>query len=266
MDQGGIYFARLKPRRDYAIAFTTEDDLPTDMYIGSGEIPYSIRTYNNMVVFAGEMHPVGHGNNMKNHYDKLINAAKNLFKVKDIKYKWSTQDNFTPDGIPYIGKLTPNSENIYVATGFNGWGMTGGTLSAMVLKDYVQGLKNPLMEIVNPFRGQLFKSGGKLIKQNLHIGKMFLKDKLGKAEVESIDDIPEGEGRIVKIKGEKIAVYKDEKGKLIKLSAKCPHMGCTVNWNSAEKSWDCPCHGSRFDKEGKAIHGPALARLEKKKD
>jgi glycine/D-amino acid oxidase-like deaminating enzyme/nitrite reductase/ring-hydroxylating ferredoxin subunit len=260
-DLRGLYITRLYPKRDYVYTFSVQSKVPEQMYIGVGSFPYSIRAFGDQVVLAGQMHKVGHGENMEKNYAKLKKIALDTFDVKEFKYYWSTQDNFTPDGVPFIGRLSPNSPHVYVATGFNAWGMVGGTLSGMILRDYINETKRPIHEIVDPTRIELKESAEKILKKNLHIGKMLLSDLLSSPKKKEIDQIPNGEAKVIEFKGKKVALSKNKSGEIQVVNAVCTHLGCTVNWNSAEKSWDCPCHGSRFDTDGEVLHGPALEPL-----
>jgi nitrite reductase/ring-hydroxylating ferredoxin subunit len=160
--------------------------------------------------------------------------------------------------LPFIGKLTPANNHIYVATGFSLWGMTKGTLSGMLLSDLILGIDNPWAQIYDSTRATPFMTSESL-KQGLDVGRHWLGDRL--KGLQGGSDVEPGEGKIVMIQGKQLAVYRDDE-KTHAVSAVCTHLGCIVNWNNAEKSWDCPCHGARYDCNGQVIHGPAVKNLE----
>ncbi|NES73207.1 MAG: FAD-dependent oxidoreductase, partial [Okeania sp. SIO2D1] len=168
------------------------------------------------------------------------------------------------DSIPYIGKLTPANEHIYVATGFSLWGMSNGTMSGMLLSDLIQGKQNPWSELYDATRATPFLSATS-IKENADVAKHWVADRLKGLQDSSVFEVGAGEGKLLSIDGEKIGAYRDESGTLHAVSAVCPHLGCIVEWNSAEKSWDCPCHGARFNCEGEVLRAPAVNNLEKKR-
>ena len=185
--------------------------------------------------------------------------ARARFAVSSVEYHWSTQDNGTIDGVPYIGRYGPTSKRVYVATGFGGWGMTNGTVAGMLLRDLILERDNPWLEVFDPNRANLAGIPS-LAGHAADIVKHFVGDRLAN---ESPDSIAVGEGKIVNTDGRKVAMYKADDGTVSSLSPVCTHMGCFVQWNPAEKSWDCPCHGSRFAPDGKVLHGPAIKDLEK---
>ena len=161
----------------------------------------------------------------------------------------------TGDSVPYIGKYCGSRPDWYVATGFQKWGMTSSMVSALLLRDLICGRENQYAEVFDPSR-MSSETVSESIKDGGHAVKGIAKAVLGGAE-KKIDDIPEGQGGIIVSDGEKIGIYKDKDGKIYTVDAKCPHLGCQLEWNADELSWDCPCHGSRFDRFGKLISGPA---------
>ncbi|MDQ5824853.1 MAG: FAD-dependent oxidoreductase [Chloroflexota bacterium] len=262
----GLLFARVHPYREYVVcARIREDQDPDGMYINTGSPTRSVRTTpyegGRLLIVVGEKHRTGEETDTEQHYTALEEFARTSFGVEEFEYRWSTQDNYSIDRVPYIGKLNPKSDGVYVATGFSAWGMTNGTLSGMILSDLIFGVQNPWAEFYDPNRAP---SLGKLIQENLGIPKHWLGARLAPPEVESLSRLASGEGAIVEVGGEKVAAYRDDQGTVHAISAVCTHMGCIVNWNSGEKSWDCPCHGSRFSADGKVIQGPAVRNLAKK--
>ena len=264
----GLFFAKTYPKRSYIIgARIAEDKAPQGMYIGSGEKYYSIRTTPDkdglLLLVGGGGHKVGTVENTEEKYLDLENYVRSRFSVESIDYRWSTQDYVSFDQVPYVGKLTPLSKHTFVATGFSLWGMTQGTLSGMILADNILGIENSAADLYDATRTTPFVSP-KGIKQNLEVGAHWLGDRL-KGLNKSLENVVIGEGKLVTVDGDKVAAYRDETGKLHVVSAVCPHLGCIVAWNNGEKSWDCPCHGSRFSCNGEVLHGPTVKDLETSK-
>jgi glycine/D-amino acid oxidase-like deaminating enzyme/nitrite reductase/ring-hydroxylating ferredoxin subunit len=264
-DKEGLYFARLYQSRSYIIAFKAQEKLPAGMFI-SAEMPVrSLRTVptenGDMILLSGEGHRTGTGDNTLLHYENLKNMAGEMFKVETTNYHWSAQDCMTLDSIPYIGRLTPGKRNLYVATGFKKWGMTGGTVAAMIISDMIKEKENPWTPVFDPARVNVTASAGDFVKNAAKLAQELVGGKLGIVEG-SLDGIKNSEARIVRKGGNRIGVYKDDNGNLHTVDTTCTHMRCELSWNEAEKTWDCPCHGSRFTYEGKVVEGPAVKDLE----
>jgi Rieske Fe-S protein len=167
------------------------------------------------------------------------------------------------DGLAYIGRNPDGAENVYMASGDSGQGMTHGTIAGMLLTDLVLGRKNLWETLYDPKRISLRVSAVKeLALHNIDVAVQYAKGYLSPSEASSEEEIPVGEGRVIRRGAKKIAAYRTEDGKLIEKSAVCTHLKCIVEWNSTEKSWDCPCHGSRFDPYGEVLNGPAIMALE----
>jgi Rieske Fe-S protein len=165
------------------------------------------------------------------------------------------------DKLPYIGKLTPGSKHVYVATGFSLWGMSKGTMAGMLLSDLLLGIANPWVDLYDSTRATPFITP-KSLKNNVEVGVHWVGDRIKEAmHSESPTDVKRGEGKLITMDNQKVAAYRDEEGIIHTVSAVCTHLGCLVNWNSAEKSWDCPCHGARYDCQGKILQGPAVQDL-----
>lgn len=263
-DKQGMYFARLKPSRSYAVACDIKDPFPRGMFIDAEKEGYAWRGENDntqdLVIVSGSSHPAGHGGDHRENYRELERAANAAYAEALVKYSWSSQDNIPFDGAPYIGKATPFHNNVFVATGFSKWGMTLSVVAGMILTDLIQGKKNSWIDIYNPLRfipdGS---SAKKLVSENVHVVKMFVKDHI--SGVPDISVLKEGDAQVVEDKGTKVAAFKDEQGNIYRLSPNCTHLGCVLSWNNAERTWDCPCHGSRFKYSGEVIHGPAVKAL-----
>ncbi|MGS0764629.1 FAD-dependent oxidoreductase [Syntrophomonas curvata] len=263
-DGGGLYFSRIYQEKSYIVAVKIKEKFPEGMYINAEEPARSLRSQNHeggeMVLLAGEHHKTGYGNDTNVHYQNLIDFGRSTFEVQDILYRWSTQDCMTIDGVPYIGNLTPRSPNLYLATGFGKWGISGGTAAAMILKDLITQGHSPWAQVYNPFRLSL--SGLKtFVWQNVGVAKSFAAGKLEGFSMPEEIKVKAGEAQIIGEAGERIGVYSDEQNKQHIIDTTCTHLGCELQWNDGERSWDCPCHGSRFTYEGDIIEGPAINRL-----
>ena len=182
--------------------------------------------------------------------------------VDEIEFVRAAQNYKPADNLPYIG-TSPMENNIFIATGFSADGLTYGTLSGMIISDGILGYANPWAEIYNPKRFTPVASALKFAKETVSVAGHLLKDYLFYGEADELKEIKPGEGKTIKINNEHLAAYRDDLGRIHMVSGVCTHMGCVVHWNSAEESWDCPCHGSRFSIEGKVLEGPAFLDLAK---
>ena len=272
-DGDGMYFARIYSERSYAIGITITDTYPGGMYITAENPGRSWRSHpmdngEELVIIGGEHHKTGQGGDTQIHYQNLLETARNTFQVKEVLYRWSTQDYTTMDQVPYIGPLNSKDPGIYVATGFRKWGMTNGTAAAMILRDYILGNENEWAPVFIPSRVKPGASAGKFVTENVDVAKHLIKSKLKPAEkAEGKIELQAGEGKVLEIEGKKRGAYRDMQGQLHIVDTTCTHMGCELSWNSAELSWDCPCHGSRFTYDGKVMEGPAqkpLGKIENK--
>jgi len=211
-----------------------------------------------LLLVGGEGHPVGDPSSTARPYETLERFMRDHFDVSEVSYRWSTQDNFTVDGLPYVGEV-PGAAGIYTATGFGGWGMSNGTLSAMLMADAIKGAASPWSGVYALERRSLGASARRFLTENTRIAKRQLGGR--RASEEEAETLAMGEGAILSLDGQMAAVSRAAGGEVIAVSAACTHMGCTVAWNSDESTWDCPCHGSRFAPDGKVLHGPAVADL-----
>jgi glycine/D-amino acid oxidase-like deaminating enzyme/nitrite reductase/ring-hydroxylating ferredoxin subunit len=257
-----LYAFRLHSHRSYVLAVRLAQAAPRGMFISTAPPSHSLRAYpapgDDLLMVGGEGHKTGEGGDTEARYQRLEAWARARFAVKEVEYRWSTQDNKTLDGAPYIGRYAPNSRHLYVATGFGGWGMTNSTVAGMLLRDLILGRDNPWAEVYDPNRANL-EGVPEALKQVGGIAQHFVGDRLTDATPEQLAP---SEGRIVETQRGQVAMYKAENGAVSTLSPVCTHMGCFVQWNPAEKSWDCPCHGSRFACDGHVIQGPAIYDLE----
>lgn len=253
IDFPGMYFARMHRERSYFIAVKGTPDIK-GMYIGADENSYSLRNYKDMLFFGGEKQRSG-DKDTPGRYDRLLIKAQQLFPGCAKVACWSAQDCMTPDSVPYIGRYSADTPGWYIATGFGKWGMTGSMVSSMLLSDLICKKDNPWAEVFDPSRfkpsdiKEIAGQGGQAVKS---LAKRFFD-----IPDERISDIPNGQGGIVEIDGEAVGIYKDEEGIAWQIDPRCPHVGCRLEWNGDDRCWDCPCHGSRFDRYGRLICSPA---------
>ncbi len=257
-----LAFARAHPQRSYAIVCRIAGDPPEGMFISGDSPTRSVRAVGDLLLVGGEGHRTGTGGDTEARYAALEAFAREHWDVRAVEHRWSSQDNVTVDGLPFVGRMTPFEDRVLMATGFAKWGMTGGTAAALLLADLVLGRENPYASLLNPNRLNLRTAAPKLVKDNAVTGIRFLADRVKHPGRRPIEELAPGEGDIVRLKGEKVAGYRDEDGTLHAVSTVCTHLGCQVNFNQAERSWDCPCHGSRYAVDGSVLQGPAVHRLE----
>ncbi|MBQ9685760.1 MAG: FAD-dependent oxidoreductase [Oscillospiraceae bacterium] len=253
----GLYFARMHQERSYVLAL--ENAAQVDgMWIGDQPGGYSFRNRGSLLLLGGGGHRCG-DNSAGGRYELLRQKAGEWFPGSREVAHWSAQDCITADGVPYIGRYADSRPNWYVATGFQKWGMTSAMVSALLLRDMICHDKSPWAEVFDPGRLNAAtltgtaEEGGQAVKG--------LARQLFQIPAERAAELPAGHGGVVFLNGEKLGVYKDEAGRVYPVDIRCPHMGCQLEWNPDERSWDCPCHGSRFDRFGHLISGPAQEGL-----
>jgi glycine/D-amino acid oxidase-like deaminating enzyme/nitrite reductase/ring-hydroxylating ferredoxin subunit len=213
-----------------------------------------------ILIVGGEDHKTGQENDGAERFARLEQWTRERFpQTGGVEFRWSGQVMEPVDGIAYIGANPLDEENVFIATGDSGQGMTHGTIAGMLLSDLIQDRKNPWADLYSPSRIRL-RSMGEYASENLNVAGQFT-DYLTAGEIESVDQLEPGDGAIMREGLSKLAVYRDDGGTVHKLSAVCPHLGCIVAWNSTEKTWDCPCHGSKFDADGRVYQGPANGDL-----
>lgn len=257
----------IAPYMSYVMAVELEHPIPEALFYDLKD-PYTyIRTYklNNkqLAIIGGFDHKTGQAKDETDHFRMLEQHIRERFAVKEIKYKWAAEV-FTPaDSLPYIGK-SPHADNIYIATGYSGDGLIFGTIAGMMLADLSTNSPNAWQDLFKPSRIKPIAAGKEFIKENVNVAKRFVKDHFS-SDVDDVEEIGINEGAIVNINGDKFAVYRDEEGQAHYLSPICTHLKCVVQWNNDHKSWDCPCHGSRFKATGEVMSGPAMKGLERKK-
>lgn len=252
----GFYFSRLYPQRGYAVAATPSGTCPDDSFKNSGSPTRSIRkTYNGneaVAIGQGDTHYTGRRENMHECFENITSFINDEVGVDKILARWSAQDYETPDGIPFIGRIGKNS-HIYVAAGFAKWGMTNGTLAAMIITDIITAGGNRFEELYSPLR-KILPGAGKMASEVTSAVGELVKSKIEKND--GLDDIKPGEGRVITYKGKKAGLYLDEDGIATIVDITCSHMKTTLNFNSAETTWDCPAHGGRYSIDGRLLEGP----------
>ncbi|RWZ58858.1 FAD-dependent oxidoreductase [Halobacillus fulvus] len=259
-DGKGFYFSRMYAERSYLMAIEPEKEIPEGMYLSVDEPKRSIRTASYggkpILIIGGESHKTGQGVDTSFHYRALEEFASRTFGIRQKLFQWSAQDLTTLDKVPYIGPITRKNTRVFVATGFRKWGMTNGTLAAQLIADYIQGEESLFHDLFRPSRFKTDPSMKQFLSQNFDVAVHLVEGKL-----ELVADRPEhtkkGQGRVIQWRGERAGAYRDENGELYMLDTTCTHMGCEVEWNSGERTWDCPCHGSRFSFDGTVVEGPA---------
>jgi glycine/D-amino acid oxidase-like deaminating enzyme/nitrite reductase/ring-hydroxylating ferredoxin subunit len=265
----GLFFARTYPHRSYAVAAPIADErAPDGMFINSGTPTRSLRAIRDgerlLLQVGGQGHKAGHEQDTPARYAELERFLHEHWpEAGPIEYRWSTQDYMSFDRVPYIGRLRRGSRHVYTATGFNKWGMSSGTLAAMILSDRILGRENEWGELFESKRLPSRASAPRLVKENALVGLRFVADRLARSGRASVEALSNGEGALVRMGGRQRAVYRDEAGTLHVLSPVCRHLWCIVAWNPAERTWDCPCHGSRYTGEGRVIQGPTVKDLKR---
>jgi len=213
-----------------------------------------------VLIVVGADHKTGEKTDLSNSYKKLENIAKQIYPQGKVENYWNTEDCITLDKIPYIGKYSSMWENAYVATGFNKWGITTSNIAANIITDMIIGRKNRYEDIFISTRVEPVKNRqevGNMLKETVN-SLVLKKFELPEREQASLKN---EEGKIIEIEGEKVGAYKDKEGRIYTIVPKCAHLGCELSWNNLDKTWDCPCHGSRYDYTGKMLYGPTVRDL-----
>lgn len=261
----GLFFAKCHPEREYVLGIALREPVPRGMYISVEQPTRSVRQHpfdgGDLLILGGESHKTGQDDDPERRYAALEEFARERFAVSSVDYRWSTQDHMPVDQLPYIGRLRRGSDRLFVATGFRKWGMTNGTVAGIVISDQILGRSNPWTELFDPNRVKPAASAKEFVKENLNVAKRFVTDRIAARASLPLDELAPGDGQVMSVDGEQVAVSRDAGGALHVLSPRCTHLGCIVQWNPAETTWDCPCHGSRFTQDGAVVDGPAVTGL-----
>jgi glycine/D-amino acid oxidase-like deaminating enzyme/nitrite reductase/ring-hydroxylating ferredoxin subunit len=263
----GLFFARLSAERSYALGIRARGRTPEGMFLSTESPAHSVRATpydgGELLIVGGESHKTGTSDPVER-YAALEAWARERFDVASVEYRWSAQDAMPADGIPYVGKLSPIARRVWTASGFKKWGITNGAAAAIMLSDAILGRENPWAATFDANRFKPVAAASALLKENISVGAHFFGDRLAPPDVRSLEQLAPGEGGVVKVDGDKVAAFRDDDGAVHAVSPICTHLYCQVGFNAAERSWDCPCHGSRFATDGTVIQGPAVSPLERR--
>ena len=260
----GLHFLKMYQDRSYAIAIEPRAKIDTGMYISAESPVASFRPINEeLLIISGQDHKTGdNSTNVEVCYKSLETYSKEIYPSMKVKYRWATQDCVSLDKVPYIGDFSTLMPNMFIATGYKKWGMTTSHVAAGIIRDKILGEHNKYQEVYKATRFQPlknYKEMGNMLKQSVY-SLAINKIKMPKYKFE---DLEKDSGGVVEFEGEKMGIYKDKNGKIYAVEPYCKHLGCELSWNNLEKTWDCPCHGSRYDYTGKLINEPAVKDLDK---
>ncbi|HUH40430.1 MAG TPA: FAD-dependent oxidoreductase [Castellaniella sp.] len=263
----GFYFAKAFPYSHSMIAAPIEAArAPSAMCIRAGEPSYSFRSYRDgdthYLIAVGPTYKTGVAADEAHSFARLEQFARETFGIEAPPYRWTNEDFAPMDGLPFVGHAGSGDSKLFVAFGFNAWGITTGTAAAGLLSDLILGRDNPCETLFDATRIRPIQGGAEFIKGNIDAASHLIGDRFDVPEVMAEElDLQPGFATVARINGETVAAYRDEAHVLHTVSATCTHMGCLVGWNQTDRSWDCPCHGSRFDVDGAVLHGPATTPL-----
>lgn len=259
LNMPGFYFARMHQERSYVLALEKAAELE-GMYLGVDTEALSFRSFHDTLLLGGGGHRTGE-NSAGGKYSFLREKSAQFYPQSKEITQWSAQDCMTLDSVPYIGQFASSTPNWYVATGFGKWGMTSSMVAAMLISGKIAGIDYLYGEIFSPLRFTPAPSAKTFLTEAGQAIKGLSKQVFSLPQ-ENVAALPAGHGGVVEYNDKKIGVYKDEQENIFAVSIRCPHLGCQLEWNPDEKSWDCPCHGSRFDYKGNLLNNPAQVNLE----
>ncbi|MFC4404415.1 FAD-dependent oxidoreductase [Gracilibacillus xinjiangensis] len=261
-----LYSARMYPSRSYVAGFSSDVKYPGGMYLSVDNPTRSLRSiiHNEQEIWllGGEDHKTGQYQNNTMPYSLLKDFGEANFSVKEWQYEWSAQDYITLDKLPYIGRLNKNRPEIFVATGYRKWGMTNSMVAANIISGLILQKDNPYIDLYRSNRFHADPDLKQFISTNTNVAKEFVTGKIV-SEKQDMKQLKTNSATKVKHHGQTIGLFKDMQGKVHAVDTTCTHLGCEVNWNNTEKTWDCPCHGSRFEYNGDVVEGPAIEPLNK---
>ncbi|MEJ7587980.1 MAG: FAD-dependent oxidoreductase [Ferruginibacter sp.] len=258
---------RCAPYRSYAIGVRLKyEDYPLALGYDLNDPYHYYRSQEidgqNFLIIGGEDHKTGHEENTEECFLRLESHARTYFRVEEIAFRWSSQYYEPNDGLPYIGNLPGHDKKVFVATGYGGNGMIYGTLAGLILSNLLVNGESNYRQLLDPNRLKPIAGFTNFVKEGADVVKELVSGIFPPEKLKQLSELAIGEGKIVKYEGHAMGIYKDESGKLHAVNTACPHIKCSVGWNSAEKSWDCPCHGSRFTYQGKLLTAPAVKDLQ----
>jgi glycine/D-amino acid oxidase-like deaminating enzyme/nitrite reductase/ring-hydroxylating ferredoxin subunit len=263
LGQIGLYYATNYPKAE-PVAAAPIRRIPPGMYKNADQPSHSIRTHRGAGgqvygIVAGTHFKPGHPDEELRWMEEIERWLVDNFDAGPIEYRWVNEDYTPMDGAPFIG-WSSRSGGYLVATGFNAWGISNGTVAAEIIADLATGVENRWLDLFDATRVKPVAGAAEFAKENLSVAAHLVGGYLG-SKATSYDELRPGEAAILRIDGDNVAAYRDEEGRLHAVSAVCTHMGCLVGWNATDRTWDCPCHGSRFELGGEVIHGPATQPL-----
>jgi glycine/D-amino acid oxidase-like deaminating enzyme/nitrite reductase/ring-hydroxylating ferredoxin subunit len=265
LGQIGLFYSEAYPHIHPVIMGRVDPKrAPDGMFINIEQPRHSVRTHKDdqgdlWLVLAGTSFKAGHVDEERDIFAELETYARDTFGV-EAEYKWTNEDYTPMDGAPFIGWSSSIKDGYLVATGFDAWGISNGSAAGIVLADIIAGRENPWLKVYDASRIKPIAGGPRFARGNAEVAAHLVGGYMS-SKPKSFDALGRGEAAILKIDGENVAGYRDEEGRLHAVSAACTHMGCIVGWNETDRTWDCPCHGSRFELSGAVLHGPAIKPL-----
>lgn len=260
----GFYFTKMYQSSSYIIGVDTKKALFNGMYISAKEPVFSFRTakFNDkdILLIGGGDHRTGRPSSYKDTYGILENLAKKYYPDCEVLFRWNTRDCISLDKLPYIGTFSPNMPNVFVGTGFKKWGMTLSNVASNIVVDKIIGKYNKYEYLFKSSRLKPVKNYDEFKNMIVESSNSLLFNKLKRPNME-FSEIKNDSGSIIDINGEKVGIYKDKNSNIFAVKPICTHLGCLLSWNDIDKTWDCPCHGSRFNFDGKNLYDPAFKDL-----
>lgn len=265
IDRLGYYFLKMYQSTSYVIGVDIQDEIFKGMYINTKDPIYSYRFAKDkdkdILLVGGADHKTGSKIDLSNAYEILENEVKRYYPNANVLYRWNTEDCISLDKIPYIGEFSNLMPNMYIGTGFNKWGMTSSNVAANIINDKILGRKSEFEEVFKSTRLHPVKNSeemGEMLKETVN-SVLINKFKVPEMDIQNLKN---NTGTVLEYDNEKLGIYKDEKGQIFAVKPNCTHLGCLLSFNNLDKTWDCPCHGSRFSYTGKNIYNPAIKDLE----
>ena len=263
LGQVGLYYARAYPEAEPVIAAPI-GRVPEGMFANKGQPSHSIRTHNGADgrtwgIVAGSSFKPGHVEEEREHFADIERWLRENFEPGPVEHRWVNHDYTPMDGAPFVG-WSGGDDGYLVATGFDAWGISNGAAAGLLLADLAAGRDNPWLKIFDASRNKPVAGAKEFVKENLEVAAHLVGGYLA-GKPHALEALQAGQGAVMKVDGRNVGAFRDEEGRLHTVSAVCTHMGCLVGWNETDRTWDCPCHGSRFGLGGEVIHGPAVAPL-----
>lgn len=263
----GFFFTKAYPLAHPIAAAPLPKGLVVDgMFVTAGSPSRSFRTAqmkgSTYLIAAGSEYKTGEENQEREGIEDLLTFMKEGFGIREVTHLWTSEDFRPMDGVPFIGAASSSKPNLFVATGFAAWGLTMGVVAADIIAAHIAGKRHEAAELFAANRLKPLLGGGTFIKENTMAGAHMVGDRLLRRHAVAIEDIAPGKGGVITRAGEHIAVIRNRDGTIHAMSAVCTHLGCVLGWNETDRTFDCPCHGSRFDEHGEVLFGPATAPLE----